>query len=157
MALVAVVLVVVGWVYGAEPIRIEAASMEPTLSEGDQVIVDKLSLRFDSPGRGDLIVFRLPGSDGLGVKRVVGVAGEEIATEDGGLVVDHRPVTEPYIDREGLRGSYFGPVIVPPGAVFVMGDNRRSSVDSRSFGAVPLDAVVGRVRWRVWPPFAPLG
>jgi signal peptidase I len=86
------------------------------------------------------------------IKRVAAVGGQTVAIADGVLKVDGKPVPEPYVDRAQVDGTFFGPVRVPPGAVFLLGDQRLGSVDSRSFGPVPVGSIVGRVLFRVWPP-----
>jgi signal peptidase I len=136
----------------AEPFRIVSASMVPTLEEGDSVLVDKLAYGDDGPRRGELIVFEAPRTGDVTLKRVVGVGGDRVAIEDGLLVVNGRRPDEPYTDPDAIDSVYFGPVRVPAGSVFVLGDNRRDSADSRRFGAVPVDDVIGRVRARIWPP-----
>ncbi|MFB7338377.1 signal peptidase I, partial [Streptomyces adustus] len=132
-----------------EPVRVESTSMEPTLLAGDHLLVDDRAYRDAPPGRGDLVVF--DGSDGTLVKRVVAVAGDTVAIEDGVLEVDGRAVEEPAVDPRTVDGMYFGPARVPDGTVFVLGDNRRHSVDSRQFGPVPVTKVTGRVILRWWP------
>ena len=150
VAVALVALLVVVKVFVAEPFRIPSASMEPTLRPGDQALVDKLGGR--SPRFGELIAFHAPRSGEILLKRVVGVAGDTVGLEDGVLVVDGRPIREPYADPKTLDSVYFGPVKVRPGTVFVMGDNRANSEDSRDFGAVPTDRIIGRAVARVWPP-----
>ncbi|MFH9978981.1 signal peptidase I [Streptomyces sp. NPDC017179] len=136
------------------PVRVESTSMEPTLRAGDHLLVDERAYWRAAPRRGDLVVFDHGGS--RLVKRVVAVAGDTVGIEDGVLVVDGRPVTETAIDRRALDGLYYGPAHVPHGTVFVLGDNRRHSVDSRQFGPVPVGEVRGRVLLRWWPrPGAP--
>jgi signal peptidase I len=129
----------------AEPMRVPSASMEPTLRPGDHVLISKLA----EPRRGDLVVFANAGD--LLLKRLVAVGGDQIGLEDGHLVVNGRTVEEPYVDHHVLEGVYFAPVTVPSGAVFVLGDNRTGSIDSRAFGPVPRSALVGRVALRLWP------
>jgi signal peptidase I len=129
----------------AEPMRVPSVSMAPTLRPGDHVLIDKVA----EPRRGDLAVFTHAGN--LLLKRVVAVGGDQVGIENGELVVNGRTVDEPYVDHRVLEGVYFGPVAVPSGAVFVMGDNRTDSVDSRASGPVPRGAVVGRVALRLWP------
>jgi signal peptidase I len=137
----------------AEPFAVPSASMMPTLRPGDRVVVDKLAYRFGEPRRGDLVVFHAPrGGDELLLKRVVAVGGQSVGVEDGVLHVDGRAVREPFVNRRLVDSVYFGPVRVPRDAVFVMGDRREDSVDSRSFGAVPRALIVGRVDLRIWPP-----
>jgi signal peptidase I len=80
------------------------------------------------------------------------VGGDTVGLEDGVLVVDGRKVRERYTDPDAIDSVYFGPVRVKPGTIFVMGDNRANSDDSRDFGAVPTDRIIGRAVARVWPP-----
>lgn len=117
--------------------------MAPTVQAGDHVLLEKVSRHLGAPERGELVAFRQPGSGVLTLKRVAAVAGDEIGVEDGRLVVNGLPVTESYVDYSRVDGEYFGPVAVPAGHLFVLGDNRGDSVDSRRFGPVPLTALVG--------------
>jgi signal peptidase I len=139
-----------------EPFAVPSASMSPTLRPGDHVLVDKLAYRLGDPRRRDLIVFHQPRADGgeLLLKRVVAVGGDRVGIEDGVLVVDGRRVREPFVNRALVDSVYFGPVRVPEGEVFVMGDRREDSIDSRSFGPVRRELIVGRVDARIWPPRA---
>ena len=150
LAVAAVVLLGVQ-AFVAEPFRIPSASMAPTLHAGDHVVVDKLAFRIGDPHRGQIAVLREPGSGDLVLKRIVAVGGDVVGIEDGELVVNRRRPVEPYADPASIDSEYFGPVTVPAGAVFVLGDNRANSVDSRDFGVVPVTNLVGRVRARVWP------
>ncbi len=136
---------------------IPSASMQPTLTAGDRVLVNKLSYDLHDANRGDLIVFRKPadtptdqGADDL-IKRVIGLPGESVEIRLGDVYVDGEPLDEPYL-AEDDHESNFGPIRVPVDHVFVLGDNRLSSRDSRSFGAVPVDEIVGRAFMRIWPP-----
>ena len=104
-----------------------------------------------APHRGQIAVLREPGSGDLVLKRIVAVGGDVVGIEDGELVVNRRHPAEPYADPASIDSEYFGPVTVPAGAVFVLGDNRANSVDSRDFGVVPVTNLVGRVRARIWP------
>lgn len=125
------------------PIAVEGRSMEPTVHDGDIAVVWRAELARDLR-LGDLVVFHDP--DGaLSVKRVVGVPGNRVALRDTLLEVDGRLVDEPYVDRSLVAGTYYGPVTVPAGHVLVMGDNRGRSIDSRDYGAVEVDALLGRV------------
>ena len=145
-----VVLLVVVKIFVAEPFRIPSQSMEPTLKPGDQALVDKLGGK--PPHRGDLVAFHAPRTGEILLKRVVAVGGDTVGLEDGVLVVDGRQIHEPYADPKAIDSVYFGPVRVRPGTIFVMGDNRANSEDSRDFGAVPIDRIIGRAVARVWPP-----
>jgi signal peptidase I len=126
--------------------------MAPTLHDGDQVLLDKVTYRLRPPRVGEVVVLEPPGDEPLAVKRVVALGGSDVGLEDGVLVVDGVARREPELDLAGVDGVYFGPVKVPEGTVFVLGDNRGESVDSRSYGPVPLRDVVGRVVVRLWPP-----
>ncbi len=141
-----VVVAVVGLVaFVAEPLRVTSGSMRPTLSAGDTVVIDKLTGWWRVPEIGDLVVFQDPRAGELAVKRVVALGGQEVALEDGVLHVDGVRRDGPGADLKGVDSVYFGPVTVPIGAVFLMGDNRGDSIDSREFGPIGLDDLVGRV------------
>jgi signal peptidase I len=148
---VALLLLVVGSVTGLLPgqvMRVDSGSMAPTVATGDLLVVERGS---GPIGRRDVVAVPHPGTGALLVKRVVALGGEQVALADGVLVVDGEVVCEPAIDPSRLDGVWFGPVTVPAGEVFLMGDDRGSSIDSRVFGTVPATEVVGLVRVRVWP------
>ena len=152
-AAAAVVLaVVLARAFVAEPFRIDSGSMLPTLRAGDQVLVDKRAYRDALPRRGDLVIFHAPRSGEVTLKRAIGLPGDTVAIEDGVLVVNGRRRQEPYADAHAIDSVYFGPARVPADAVFVLGDNRADSLDSRDFGAVPHRDLMGRVQVRLWPP-----
>jgi signal peptidase I len=136
----------------AEPFVIQSGSMQPTLHPGDHVIVDKLAYRRGAPARGDLIVFRRPRTGEIMLKRLVAVGGDQVGIEDGVLHVNGRAWAEPFVNHRLVDSVYFGPVRVPRGSVFVMGDQRNDSVDSRAFGPVPTSRILGRADVRIWPP-----
>jgi signal peptidase I len=148
---VLLVLTVAASVSGLLPlqiVRVASGSMAPTLDAGDLVVVQR------GPGgvqRRDVVVVRDPGTGELLVKRVVAVGGDRIRIEDGGLVIDDEPVCEPSIDPDRIDGVFFRTVTVPAGEVFLLGDDRRDSIDSRDFGTVAESEVLGVVRGRVWP------
>jgi len=152
LAALAVGLLLLARTFVAEPMKIPSDSMAPTLRPGDQVLVDKLAYRDgDMPARGDLVVFHDPRTAEITLKRVVAVAGDTVGIEDGSLAVNGRRPFEPYADQKAIDSVYFGPVTVGKGRFFVLGDNRANSVDSRSFGAVSTDRLIGRVLTRLWP------
>jgi len=131
-----------------QPMRVDSDSMTPTVASGDLLLVR----HGQGPvQRGDVVAVTAPLDDGLLVKRAVGVGGDEVAIEDGVLVVDGTPVCEPAIDPARLDGVWFGPVTVPEGELFLLSDARDGSVDSRSFGPVPTSSLVGTVTARLWP------
>lgn len=134
-----------------EPVVVRQVSMEPTLVDGDTALVSKWCRWAGTWGRGDVVAVRSPVDGELLVKRIVATAGQRVGLRDGRLAVDGR-AAPPDTDFEAIDGTYFGPVRVPARAVFVMGDNRFGSVDSRVFGPVDEDAVVGCVVAVAWPP-----
>lgn len=123
---------------------VESDSMAPTYCPGGRVLV--WSFR-PSEGieRGDVVTALDPQGAGTLLKRVAAVGGQRVEVLDGVLTIDGRPVVEPYVDQATVDGTYFGPVEVRPGAVFLMGDGRERSVDSRQFGAVARSQVTGKV------------
>jgi signal peptidase I len=154
----------------AKPYRIPSASMEPTLHckrpatacEGrfsDRVIANRLVYRFGDPKRGDIVVFQAPSTAaaagcgrGATIKRIVGLPGETVSMQDGLVLIDGEPLHEPYL-RPAYRGRQTGAWSrVPADAYFVLGDNRALSCDSRSWGVVPREAIVGRAELTYWPP-----
>jgi signal peptidase I len=139
---------------------VPSSSMEPTLKPGDRIVAEKLSYLLGDPDRGDLVVFEsgAPGWEGgpgerYYVKRVLAVAGDEVSCCDklGRNLVNGSPRTEQYADRDANKRNKFEKVTVPEGHLFVVGDNRDDSYDSRFRGPVPANKVVGRVTFRAWP------
>jgi signal peptidase I len=161
-----------------EAFYIPSESMVPTLRVGDRVLVNKFIYRFTEPERGDIVVFKsveggsLPPEenpieriiglfrdDGIEeppredlIKRVVGVPGDEISVRNGRLVVNGEPQREPYVNKRYPDRSFSAPITVPKGHVFMMGDNRTNSQDSRVFGPVPERNIEGEAFLRFWPP-----
>jgi len=148
---------------------IPSESMTPTLKVGDRVLVNKLSYDLHDVNRGDILVFKAPTSarsDGIEdlVKRAVALPGETITADgDGHLLVDGRRLDEPYLPAGtistftdvppgcGTPADGSSGCVVPKGRVFMMGDNRGASKDSRVFGPIDVDTIVGRVFVRIWP------
>lgn len=146
--------VVVAWLiksFVIQPFVIPTGSMEPTLIPGDRVLVNKFIYRFRQPQPGDVIVFIAP-SDATRdfIKRIVAVAGQKVEMRQGKVYVDGKPRLEPYLSpRSDVRD--FGPVVVPQGNVFVMGDNRTESFDSRWFGPLQEKKILGEAFVVYWP------
>jgi signal peptidase I len=130
--------------------RIDGASMEPTLQHGQLVVIARWSYWFRSPSRGDIVVFRAP-NDGARdlIKRVVGLPGEQIEIVDGQVLVDGEAIREPYARPNPSSG---GPWKLGEHQVFVMGDNRSRSLDSRNWGPLQSDRIVGKGLFSYWPP-----
>lgn len=137
--------------------RVEGHSMEPTLQDGQYLMVTKLAYRFGEPQRGDIVVFPSPQEpDRILIKRVVGLPGEEVSIRDGAVYLGATPLDEPYLDTQHGRTNW-GPIQVPAGAYVLLGDNREHSNDSRSFGPVSRQDIVGRAWFSLWPPGATIG
>jgi signal peptidase I len=134
----------------AQPTRVHGQSMEPSLHTDQRLIVEKISYHLHGPRRGDVVVFSMPQqSDELLIKRVIGLPGETVEIRSGKVYVNGAVLDEPYLEQE-TRGR-FGPVVVPPLHVFVLGDNRSFSNDSRAFDAVPIKDILGRAWFSYWP------
>jgi signal peptidase I len=154
----------------AKPYKIPSSSMEPTLHCGrpadgcrsrvsDRVIANRIVYRFHAPERGDIVVFKAPASvaaacdaGGTLVKRIVGLPGEQVSMENGHVLIDGVRLGEPYL-APAFRGSESGewPRSSRSG-YFVLGDNRAMSCDSRRWGVVPRESIIGRADLRYWPP-----
>jgi signal peptidase I len=167
-------LIFLGLQFSMGNYRVEGSSMLPTLEEGEYVIVNKLVYMrldprdivslipfvdiaddgdvfpFHAPQRGEVIIFEFPNNPERDfVKRVIGVPGDTVEIQRGTVVLNSIPLDEPYITRRD-SGS-MGRVTVPEGGYFVLGDNRRASNDSRSWGPVPTENIIGRALVSFWP------
>jgi signal peptidase I len=182
LIIVAIVVAILVKNFVAQAFFIPSGSMEPQLQVNDRVVVSKLAYDFHSPHRGDIVVFLAPPSQqpfqppdhspavvrwirdiGLAIgvvtpstedyiKRVIGLPGDVVEARGGHVYVNDRLLAEPYLPRGDLTAD-FGPVVVPPHRLWVMGDNRGNSCDSRCFpeGAIPESSLIGRAVFRVWP------
>jgi signal peptidase I len=146
----AVVIALLIHVFLAQATRVYGQSMEPNLHTNERLVVEKLSYRFHGPRRSDIVVLHDPtGGPELLIKRVVGLPGERVTVADGRVYIDGAVLEEPYLAQPTLgQGRSW---LVPPLSVFVMGDNRGASRDSRLFGPVLMDQIVGRAAFRYWP------
>jgi len=136
---------------------VEGSSMYSTLETGDRVFVNKVSYRLHDPNRGDVVVLHeIRGTNERDlIKRVIAIGGEEVEMRSCEVRIDGQLLIEPYLDptvvTPGNCGGDFGPLIVPEETVFVMGDNRAGSQDSRALGPILLDDIVGRAFVVFWP------
>jgi signal peptidase I len=136
-----------------EAFRIPSESMVPTLLVGDRVFVNKFIYRFAEPERGDVVVFEsVNGGEEDLIKRIVAVAGDEIEVRNGTLLVNGEEQVEPYLNENPPFNGSYEQTEVPEGNVFVMGDNRANSADSRVFGPLPVENLEGEAFMRFWPP-----
>jgi signal peptidase I len=147
----------------AQPYRVEGGSMETTVMPDQYVLIDKLTPRWAPYIRGDIVVLHPP-SDFVGsndepfIKRVIGLPGDRIEVKDGKVYVNGTALDEPYVFTErGIRqptnptAAGSSEWLVPAGELFVMGDHRKASADSRTFGPVEISQVIGRAWLRYWP------
>lgn len=156
---VAVLAALVMKTYVVQTFYIPSESMERTLLINDRVLVNKLALRVGKIHRGDIIVFdRPPGltaQPGIKdvIKRVIGVPGDTVEARGGRVYVNGESISEPYVWPEGTATTWQnnGPITLEPGKYFVMGDNRGRSADSRVFGPIDEELIVGRAVLRFWP------
>jgi signal peptidase I len=126
-------------------------SMEPHIRSGEYVLINTFAYRIGTPSRGDIVAFRHDGdARPVFIKRVVGIDGDRIRIDRGQVYVNGRRLDEPYVRHTDPRS--FADVEVPPRSVYVLGDNRADSEDSRFFGPVPDDRLIGRAIAGIWPP-----
>lgn len=149
-AIIAVILAFVLKAYVIETTLVNGPSMEPTLYTGERLWSLKFIYRFTTPKRGEIVVFQYPLDPKRDfVKRVIAVAGDKVEVRNGRAYVNGNPVVEKYVKYPG--GPDYPPTLISKGYIFVMGDNRRNSDDSRTFGPVPLKNLKGHPFLRYWP------
>lgn len=160
-----VLTVVLFWVvqsFVAQPFQVRQLSMQPTIENNEYVLIDKLTPRFDAYHRGDIVVFAPPRAAATQqgepfIKRIIGVAGDTVELREGRVLVNGTALDEPYLfavdgvaeptEPESDEVSW----TIPDGKLFVMGDHRQRSSDSRSFGPIEVSSIVGRAWLRYWP------
>ena len=145
-----VVLIVTACV---KPTIVSGQSMDDTLHNGNYLIVNKLAYKFGEPERGDIIVFDSGEEEHeLWVNRVIGLPGDVIKTDGKTLYINDAKASEPYIKKGTVAQGEMQTWTVPEGAIFVMGDNRNNSTDSRIIGCVEESTFLGKAVVRLWPP-----
>ena len=144
--------------YLVQPFLVSGSSMVPNFSDGDYLLIDELTYHFRAPERGEVVVFRYPKNESVYfIKRIIGLPGDKVEIKDNTITVfDQKNPGGFKLDEKYLPGDLgsFGNAEfqVPEGSYFVMGDNRPYSFDSRSWGMLPNNDVVGLVQFRLWPP-----
>jgi len=123
--------------------------MSPTLCTGDVLLVARRS-NGNSVEDGDIVIFASPEDGAQTIKRVVGTAGQTVVIRDAELFVDGVRVAEPYVDHASIDGVFTPTYTVPAGTVFVMGDHRETSIDSRLYGPIPTSVIDGTLLWKMW-------
>ncbi|MFC4099189.1 signal peptidase I [Paenibacillus xanthanilyticus] len=137
--------------YAIAQTEVQNVSMQGTLYEGQRLVEDKLSYRFNAPDRGDIVIINGPEYERRLVKRLIGLPGDVIDIQAGRLYINGELQEEPYVKGSTYAGSVSLPYTVPEGHVFVMGDNREHSIDSRELGPIALSSLEGRAIFRLWP------
>ena len=131
-------------------VRVDGFSMNPTLQDGEYVLVSKVTYRLGQPQHGDIIVFKYPGQPPQDlIKRIIGLPGDSVQVNGSNVYVNGQPLAEPYIAAAPM---YQGQWQVPEGFLFVLGDNRNDSSDSHSWGLLPRENVIGKALLIYWPP-----
>ena len=149
---IAVVVCVLLITYVVQAFKVQGTSMSPELVDGERILVNKLLYRFGDIERGDVVVFWYPEDPELSfIKRVVGLPGETVEVRSGKVYVDAVLIDEPYVIVANADRRSFASQEIRPGHYFVLGDNRRGSNDSRSWGLVPERYVYGKAFVRIWP------
>jgi signal peptidase I len=132
--------------------RVEGHSMAPTLEDHDRLVVDRLTYRLGKPTPGDIVMFHVPvAPNRLFVKRIIAQEGDVVRMARGRVIVNDEPLDDGYVPADFRSHEDWGPYLVPTGSYLVMGDHRNRSSDSRQWGPVPRDAIIGRVQARWWP------
>lgn len=152
--IVAVTLAFALRLFIAEPVMVDGESMMPNLLDGERMFVEKVSLYFTEPKRGDIIICYYPNYTTSCVKRVIGLPGDTVSVQDGIVYINGEELDESeYWFYRGEMDFDVGETVVPENSVYVMGDNRNHSMDSRTWGvgAIPYERVIGTVRYVVWP------
>ncbi|HEX8683592.1 MAG TPA: signal peptidase I [Ardenticatenaceae bacterium] len=138
-------------IFVVQPTRVDGTSMEPTLHSGQRLVIEKVSYHFAAPDRGEVVVLKIPGREEAAlIKRVVATAGDVIAIRNGRVYLNGAVLEEPYLSQ--FTPGDLPSTVVPDGYIFVLGDNRGASNDSRTFGMIPTDHLVGRAILSYWPP-----
>ncbi len=148
----ALLSIVIIYSFIAQPFLVKGASMEPNFSDDDFLLVDEITYRFRPPSRGEVIVFRNPRNEAeFYIKRIVGLPHDEIRVAENTVLVNGEPLEESYLPQ-GLQTTGEYTFNLESDQYFVLGDNRRQSFDSRSWGPLQRDGIIGAVRLRFWPP-----
>ncbi len=152
--IIAITLALAVRMFITEPVMVDGESMMPTLLDGERMFVEKVSLWFSGPERGDIVICYYPQYTTSCVKRVIGLPGDTVAVQNGIVYINGEELDESeYWFYRGEMDFDMGETVVPENSVFVMGDNRNHSMDSRTWGvgAIPYERVIGTVRYVLWP------
>ena len=148
---------IVVYLFIMQPNQVKGASMEPTFNNGDYIMTSKITYKFRAIQRGDVIVFKSPKNPDIEyIKRIVGLPGDQIVVKNSQVFINNNLVPETYISAatnlwDGGYTKEGVPTTIPSNYIFVMGDNRPRSSDSREFGPVTIDSIIGQVFYRYYP------
>jgi len=157
---VSLAIFAVVYIFLFQPHQVDGQSMVPNFQNGQYILTDKISYRIHPPTRGDVVVFHSPQDASVDfIKRIIGVPGDTVKVSRGYVYLNDVKLKETYINDPGeVTSGKFGTesltIEVPPGQYYVMGDNRLHSSDSREWGLVTINEIVGRAFFRYWPPTA---
>lgn len=149
---------IVIYLFIMQPNQVKGASMEPTFASGDYIFTSKITYKLRPIERGDIVVFRSPKNPDIEfIKRIIALPGDRVMIRDGQVYLNEQPVMEDYVDNQTFvwEGGYSQEGVenvVGEGEIFVMGDNRSRSSDSREFGPIPITSLIGQVFYRYYPP-----
>ncbi len=149
---------IVVYLFIMQPNQVKGASMEPGLHSGDYIFTSKVTYKFRSIQRGDIVVFHSPKNPDIEyIKRIIGLPGDRVLIQDETVSVNGIPLSEPYISARTTTWENGAikegePLVVPKNELFVLGDNRPRSSDSREFGSIPISSLIGQVFYRYFPP-----
>jgi len=153
---------VVSYLFLFQPHQVKGTSMDPNFHNEEFLLTDKLSYRFNEPKRGEVVIFKAPSTEPCAedeceyIKRIIGLPGENVKVAGGSIYINNEKLAEPYLDAnlKTNSGSYFTEgktILIPEGYYFVSGDNRLHSRDSREFGPIKKEAIVGKALLVYWP------
>ncbi|MFZ5596295.1 MAG: signal peptidase I [Bacillota bacterium] len=149
--IIAVILALLIRTYIFQPFFIPSGSMEPNLRIDDHIIVNKIDYRIWAPQRGDIVVFKYPKDTSRDfVKRLIGLPGEKVEIKNSKVFINGNELKEDYLPR-GLKYDNYGPVTVAPDSYLMLGDNRDNSEDSRVWGLLPKNLIIGKAVMIYWP------
>jgi signal peptidase I len=150
--ILSVLLAIIVIVFLYQPVQVEGTSMMPHLENHQRIFINKFVYRFRPIARGDVVVFRYPLDPSKSyIKRVIGLPGDEVSIRDGRVLVNGKPLSEPYVAPGYLDAQTYAPVHVEPNHYFVLGDHRSSSNDSRVWGTVDRLYIYGKAVFVYWP------
>lgn len=154
---VALSIFVVVYLFLVQPHEVKGSSMEPSFQNNDYILTDKISLKLHEPSRGDVVIFKAPKNPDVDyIKRVIGLPQEKVKIQNGLVYINNLKLNEQYLNSNTnlFPGSFLQEgieITVPEGEYFVMGDNRPHSSDSREFGPIPQNLIIGKSILRYWP------